>query len=919
MVIRRSLAWYLIGLIVLILALSSLTYFYIADRTEKNTLMTHEVSRDKDIRFVVQSLIDDEVDRLSSLIRSLREREDLIVEMAVSNPKDEFIGSIKNSMDRLARELSLDLFEATNSEGLIIYSVSTPTARNAFADYAIPSDNMQSTIRSEVARTADGWVVRAMVRVNIGNVNAGNMMVGTRIDNAFISSIARTTNSALTLGNERGVVASSLPTSARGHLDATAMARVLDHGLVLRRHRKDADVSVNYGPVRVIDRNFALVTEFDSSELVELNEERMRNHLRVFGSYTVMALILGAVLALRLVSPLVRLRKQAESTVEEIAGKTADLKGGDEIQSLVKSFDFMVDTIKDHLTEQRELEDSLRLAKQDWENTFNSITDMITIHDTDFNVIAANRSALENLKLDLNDIKEVRKCFMLYHGTSVPPAGCPSCESIKTGKPCINEVFEPHLNKYLEIRAIPRMDAKGEITGLIHVVRDISERKKMEDELTRQALYDALTRLPNRALFSDRLSNLFEHRRRHEELLFAVLFLDLDHFKRVNDTLGHVYGDKLLVTVAERLKECVRPGDTVSRFGGDEFVIILDELASEDDAIAVAERIMQRLGSPVVLGGSEIFVTASLGIAFSNLDYERPEHMLRDADNAMYHAKIRGRSQYAIFDDKMRHASMETMTLENDLRRAMDRSEFVLYYQPIINIETGLVSGFEALLRWANPVQGIMEPDMFLQAAEEFGLIVPIGDWVIEEACDQIRKWQERFPADQPLTMSVNISAKQFDHRLPEKVDAAIRKYAIRPGSLSLEVTEGVLMQNSDLAAELVSLLKEKGVHVYLDDFGTGYSSLRHIHTFSVDALKIDRSFVRNITEDREAREVVRAIASLAHNLDMIMIVEGVERDSQLEVFRSLECKYAQGFLFSEPRSPMKIEEYLQAHTKRIS
>ncbi|MCK4911034.1 MAG: EAL domain-containing protein, partial [Thermodesulfovibrionales bacterium] len=507
------------------------------------------------------------------------------------------------------------------------------------------------------------------------------------------------------------------------------------------------------------------------------------------------------------------------------------------------------------------------------------------------------------------------KCFQIYHGTDAPPSGCPSCESTKTKKPCIHEIYEPHLDMFLEIRAIPRLDSEGNITGLIHVGRDISKRKEMENELTRQALYDSLTDLPNRALFNDRLGNLFGHKERNEDLLFAVLFLDLDHFKRINDTLGHVFGDKLLVAVAERLRSCVRPGDTVSRFGGDEFVIILDELNSKAEAMAVNERIHHTLGAPIIIGGSEIFITASIGIAFNTPEYKLPEHILRDADNAMYHAKVRGRAQHAVFDEEMRFSTMKTMTLENDLRRAVERREFKLHYQPIVNLETGGVSGFEALLRWDHPTEGIVLPEMFISAAEETGLIVPLGDWVLETACSQIGHWQNSFPKKPPLTVSVNISGKEFDASLPVKVEKALKNAGLGPESLTIEITESTLMENAKLATEIMNTLNDMGVHVYLDDFGTGYSSLRYIHTFPVKALKIDRSFVRNISEDREAREIVRAIASLAKNLNMVMIVEGVEDIKHLEIFRALQCQYAQGFLFSRPLAPADIETYMEKHS----
>jgi len=915
MIIRRSLIWYIVGLIVLALVLSSLTYFYIAKLTQHNTLTSHEMSRDKNVRFVVQSLIDDEVERLTTLALSLMKREDLIIDLAVTNASDEYIGSLQHTMDSLSKDLSLNIFEASDPEGMILYSVTDPSARGGIVDYALPKGpEQQSTVHTELALTREGWVIRAIIPAMVGSVRGGFLMIGTVLNDTFISRIALITETDLTLGSMRGIAASSRPDNSRSHINLKSMAQALKLSQIQYAHKAGTNIAVTYGPIRVLDRQLALVTEFDTSSLVALNRQQTRKHLLVFGSSIVIAMFLSIALALRMVYPLITLRKRAETTVHEIAGKETKDSEGDEIQSLVHSFDFMVSNIKEHLTEQKYMEESLRMAKQDWENTFNSITDMITIHDMDFNIISSNASAEKLLSLDF--MKEnMPKCFQVYHGTEAPPSGCPSCESTRTKKPCIHEVYEPHLDMFLEIRAIPRLDSENNITGLIHVIRDISKRKEMENELTRQALYDSLTDLPNRALFNDRLKNLFVHKERNENLLFAVLFIDLDHFKRINDTLGHVFGDKLLVAVSERLRGCVRPGDTVSRFGGDEFVIILDELNSQAEAMAVNERIHHALGTPVIISGTEIFITASVGIAFDSKDYELPEHILRDADNAMYHAKVRGRAQHAVFDEDMRHSTMKTMTLESDLRRAVERREFSLHYQPIVNIETGAVAGFEALLRWNHPTEGIVLPEMFLSAAEETGLIVPLGDWVIETACSQIGHWQNSFPKKPPLTISINIASKQFDNTLPQKVNNALKNSGLDPHSLTLEITESTLMKNSKLAKEVMSTLLDMDVYVYLDDFGTGHSSLRYIHTFPVKALKIDRSFVRNISEDREAREIVRAISSLANNLDMVMIVEGVEDLKHLEIFRALECKYAQGFLFSRPLAPADIETYMEKHS----
>lgn len=563
------------------------------------------------------------------------------------------------------------------------------------------------------------------------------------------------------------------------------------------------------------------------------------------------------------------------------------------------------------ITERKRMEDSILQAKKDWESTFNSISDIITIHDENFNIIRANKSAEEQLGLPFLEGRKL-KCFKYFHNVEIPPKDCPSCRCLDSNTITTTEVFEPHLNMFIEVRAIPRLDSSGRPTGIIHIVRDITERKVLEDQLRHRALYDSLTNLPNRALFMDRLANLSARKLRHEDYMFAVLFLDMDRFKNINDSLGHFAGDELLRAIADRLHFCIRPADTVARFGGDEFAIILDEISGEQDAIDIAERINHTLEESFSLSGKEVYINASIGIAVGSGSEASPEDFLRDADTAMYHAKSSGRACYVIFNEDMHQMAVESLNLENDLRRAMDRKEFEIYYQPILDLTNGDVSSFEALARWRHPERGIILPANFIPLAEETGLISQIGELVLRQACKDLLKWQDEFQMDPPLSVSVNLSAKQLNDGLPRLVAEILGECGLSPESLKLEITESVIMENPETASSILHKLKDMGVQVYLDDFGTGYSSLNYIHRFPVHALKIDRTFVSNMKTDKDSQEIIKAITTIAHNLNLTVIVEGVEMFDQLEYFRKLKCGFSQGYLFSEPLPEHEIIQYMR-------
>jgi len=438
------------------------------------------------------------------------------------------------------------------------------------------------------------------------------------------------------------------------------------------------------------------------------------------------------------------------------------------------------------------------------------------------------------------------------------------------------------------------------------------ELEESREHFRHAAFHDALTGLPNRSLFSEHLRIALERARQNEEYLFCVLFLDLDRFKNINDSLGHPCGDELLNLVARRLEGCIRQTDMVARFGGDEFAILVDAIENPSDAMRVAEKVQEAISAPFKLHNHEAVTTASIGVALSTSDYSEAEDMIRDADTAMYRAKDQGKARYQIFDTAMHTRAVTLLRLESDLRRALERNELCVYYQPIVSIASGELHGFEALVRWEHPERGLIPPDQFIAVAEETGLILSLGLGVLREACWQLRKWQQRSLSDRNLTISVNLSAKQLSQcDLIEKVEEVLTESGIDPWHLKLEITESVVMENAELAAVTLARLRGLGVRLSIDDFGTGYSSLSYLNRFPVDNLKIDRSFITRLNQGDENVEIVKTIVMLAGNLGMQVIAEGVETEDQLQQLRLLKCQYGQGYLFSKPLAAADADMFL--------
>jgi diguanylate cyclase (GGDEF)-like protein/PAS domain S-box-containing protein len=471
--------------------------------------------------------------------------------------------------------------------------------------------------------------------------------------------------------------------------------------------------------------------------------------------------------------------------------------------------------------------------------------------------------------------------------------------------------------RWVLARGIAERDPVGKPYRIAGSLTDIEQRKTVEEQLAQEALYDSLTNLPNRAFLNDLIHRSFRRTKRRKDYVFAVLFVDLDRFKVVNDSLGHAAGDLVLKEVAQRLKGCLRPGDVVARLGGDEFLVLLDDIKDSSDTTRVAERILAALEEPIDVDGREVYTTASVGIAVSEESLDGPEHLIRHADSAMYRAKARGKARYEIFDRAMHERAVKLLQLETDIRAAVHKNQFRLVYLPVVNIATEDVTGFEALVRWEHPERGLVSPASFVPLAEETGLIIPLGRWIVEEACRQMAEWVKRYPHLEDLTMSVNLSAKQLRQPdLLEQVKDAFLKAGLAPDRLKLEIAETVLMDEPESNIQVVSELRDLGVLVQIDDFGTGSSSLSYLNRFRVDTLKIDRSFISQVGVPGEKAAVVQAMITLAGQLGIRVIAEGVETPQQSEKLAGLHCEQAQGYLFSQPLTAAEAQELLDAESK---
>lgn len=564
-------------------------------------------------------------------------------------------------------------------------------------------------------------------------------------------------------------------------------------------------------------------------------------------------------------------------------------------------------TVARDLTDMKRSQEKERMANK----VFESVTEGILVTDANATIVFANPAFTTTTGYSEEEAIG-QKPSILRSGRHSPDFYKDMWTSLLETGQWTGEIWNKRKNGEIFVEEISIRTVKDELgktTHYVGVFKEITLRKQMEEQIQYQAYYDALTGLSNRTFFLDRLTQLIAHARRNQHM-FAVMFLDLDRFKFINDTLGHSQGDILLQKVAERLKRCVRESDTVSRFGGDEFIILLADLSSQEGAVKVAEKILEALAQPFVLEGQEYFISASIGISLYPIDGNDEETLFRNADMAMYRAKERG-NHYQFFLPSMGVLSLERLKLENDLRKALERKEFFLHYQPKVDLNTGEIIGVEALVRWQHPELGMVSPGKFIPLAEETGLILPLGEWVLRSACRQNKTWQEEgLP---PVRVAVNLSMAQFQQKnLTEMIAVTLKETGLSPHFLELEVTESVIMRNLETTIRVFQELKEMGIQISLDDFGTGYSSLSYLKQLPFDALKIDQSFIRDIKTSPDEMSIVRAVIDLAHSLKMKVITEGVETEEQIHVLRFCQCDEIQGYYFSPPVSAEEFKELLQ-------
>ncbi len=616
-----------------------------------------------------------------------------------------------------------------------------------------------------------------------------------------------------------------------------------------------------------------------------------------------------------------------EMTVRKLQG---EVPGTYEIEIFAKSGDRVVLEISTRLiiqdgrpvgvqgigrdiTERRNAEVSLHKALSLLSSTFESTADGIVVMSLDKQIVTCNRKFVEMWNLDPEVIEEKdgeRLVELILAQLTDPEEFRRQLADVYSDPEAVaTEIIELRDGRIFERYSQPQY-LEGKPVGRVACFRDITERNRAEEKLRHYAMHDTLTDLPNRVSFMDHLGQAIERAERSDYSKFAVLFLDLDRFKVINDSLGHRVGDQLLIAIAARLKSCVRPGDIVARLGGDEFTVLLNRSGDTEEVVRVAERLQARISEPFKIDNYEVFTTASIGIIVSGQVERKAEEYLRDADAAMYRAKESGKARHEVFDQEMHVRNMNLLQVETDLRHALDRGEFEVLYQPIVDLTTGVVGEFEALIRWRHPVHGLVVPNEFVHVAEETGLIIGIGQWIIHESCRQVAEWERKF--GRKLSVSVNLSAKQLVHpNLTAQVREILAETGLEASQLKLEVTESTVMEHSERSLKVLNELADLGVSLSTDDFGTGYSSLSYLHRFPFERLKIDRSFISRMDNDEKSSAIVKTILMLGDNLKLDVVAEGIETVTQLEQLRSLGCSGGQGYLFSRPADPETTEDLL--------
>lgn len=652
--------------------------------------------------------------------------------------------------------------------------------------------------------------------------------------------------------------------------------------------------------------------------------EQIHANTRTTVYFCIAALVLAiysGILTARWVShPLSRLNRAAKAIAQGNLQQTVSVARIHEVEELGNSFNQMVVQLQNSFTQMRSLNKALSDSESRLTQFLEALPVGVVVHDVTGQVTYINQVGKSLFGIDtiLNaKTAELAETYQVYRANTqelYPIEELPITRAL-AGEMVQTDDLEIHRKDGvvpIEVLVTPVFDNSGRVVYAISAFQDITYRKQAEEQIIYNALHDSLTDLPNRNLLMQRLELAITRARRHTYYQFAVLFLDLDRFKVINDSLGHLAGDELLITIAHKLRSIIRSSDLAARLGGDEFIILIEDIESIQDAIRTAERIFAELQSPLILVGREVVVTTSVGIVLGKTDYVQASDLLRDADIAMYQAKAQGKARYQIFDADMHAQALKRLHLENDLRKAIELQEFVLYYQPIVALDTGLLAGFEALVRWEHPIRGFVAPAEFISVAEETGLIIPLDYWVMQKACHQFAQWRAKFPDIPFMKVSVNLSVQDLrSAHLLKQVDQILTQTGLDGKYLTLEITESMLIENVSATIDLLSQLKERSIHISIDDFGTGYSSLSYLHRLPVDTLKIDRLFVNQVQDNTKNHDIVETIIALSNQLELNAVAEGIETQQQFEWLQQLGCEFGQGYWFSPALSPDAVETLL--------
>ncbi|MCC7077877.1 MAG: EAL domain-containing protein [Acidimicrobiia bacterium] len=711
--------------------------------------------------------------------------------------------------------------------------------------------------------------------------------------------------------DSRTIVPTNSPDERRG-VESFAIDRAIRgaSGTAAYRGHTGAEVLGAYMPIP--ETGVALVVEMDQSEAFGPARQLAVVAL-LFGLTSMALLVVGALwVSRRVTRPVVDVALAALAVADGDLERTTSVRRGDELGVLSRTFNRMTGQLRSLYATLQEKVVALSAAEEDARSSSSRLR------------LALEAGRMGTWELDLSTgcvavspqvpvlfgrepgaaVRDIDQYLGLMSPSDRGPVAAAIAAAVQ-GEEDLRIEHPVHWPDGSEhwLAATARVVPNGGGSKLTGVVIDVTERHRYEDELAHRALHDSLTGLANRALYLDRVGQALGRRRRSPQSPgFAVVFMDLDRFKVVNDSLGHVAGDTLLVGIANRLREAVRPVDTVARLGGDEFGLLVEGAEDTEHVVHLIKRLMVDLAEPFDVGGREIAVTVSCGIVVSDGSDDTPGELLRNADTAMYRAKATGGDTYAVFDIEMHHQAVERLLVEAELRRALAASELVVHYQPIVALPDRDTVGFEALVRWQHPTRGLLPPGAFIPAAEQSGLIVEIGTWVLDEACREVRSWRDRGAVADTAWVSVNLSPRQF-HRgdLVSDVDAALARHELAPDALRLEVTESCVMEDVDIVLEVLRSLRLRGLKVCIDDFGTGFSSLSLLHRAPFDVLKVDRSFVADVDREEASIEIVRTVTTLGETLGLEVVAEGVERSGQVRVLEGLGCGFAQGFLFGRP------------------